>query len=65
MNENRSTDRSELGQTEAVHPVRADPTPVTDPALAEILAAWPELPLAMRFGIAAMVRAGKGNASAK
>ncbi len=36
------------------------PTAVSDPDLAGVISAWPELPEAVRVGIVAMVRAARG-----
>lgn len=36
------------------------PTMPTDPGLAEVIAAWPDLPPAIRAGIVAMVKAAGG-----
>jgi hypothetical protein len=41
------------------HPLRAEPIPLSG-ELAEVVAAWPKLPEAVRAGIVAMVRAAKG-----
>ena len=37
--------------------------PKTDPDLAQVAAAWPTLPPALRAGILAMVKAAKGGGS--
>ena len=39
---------------------RLEKTAQNDPELAAVIAAWPELPEAIRAGIVAMVRAAKG-----
>ena len=40
---------------------QAAPTSVSDPDLAAVVKAWPELPESVRAGIAAMVKAVNGN----
>ncbi len=54
-----------MGRTEPVQTVASSETALTDPTLAEIIAAWPELSLAMQSGIAAMVRVGRAETKPK